>query len=249
MLFLFSNRNGPLRDGAAFMQTKNRSLHPGLSDFYLIAQQNPTHNLLGGLGPNSQFDNVDCQLEDGEVVIIIGHGGNDNGLYDEAGANVTAAAIRLLTRIGEQNPNGNYIFFLAACGGALRQAGATNSLLNTLVSSVPRVAQQLLDGTIECWGYTATAGLVVLNQGLPADRRGTHIYGVLPDQEGVDQHCGYDRRITTRTRRLSNGQYVTIYFSPALYPLAEVIAWANVGYEPDMEEKFPRLYETVELTS
>ncbi len=250
MLFLFSKINGPLRDGAAFMQTKNRNLHPGKNNFYRTAQQTPLHSLLDNLDANSQFNNVNCQLNNGEAAIIIGHGSDNDKLYDEAGADVTNAALRLMARIADQNTNGNYHLFLAACGGARKQTGGTTSLLKTLVSQTPKMAQQLLVETIECWGYTATAGLVPINQGLPANRRGTHIYGALPNQQNVDQHCGYDCAITARLRRVpETGQYITMYFSPGLYPLADVIAWANGGYTPDMQIRFPNLYSTVERTS
>ena len=249
MLFLFSNKGGALWQGADFMRTKNSNLHPGNSDFYLAKQEAPLHRCLKDLGPNSQFDNVNCKLDNGEAAIIIGHGGSDDRLLDEARDDVTDAAIRLMARIAQDNPKGGYTFFLAACGGAKRQPGASASLLSTLVKRTDAMAQQLLQSSITCWGYTAEAGLVELNRGLPADRIGTHIYGALSDGKGVQQHCGYDSRVTAQLQRFGNGTNVTFIFTPALYPLADVNAWVDGGYKQNMQTRFPELYVTVELTS
>jgi hypothetical protein len=257
MLFLFSNKHDllqqrPLEDGAVFMKKKNSNLHPGNDDFYLTMQNLPKHECLGDLGPNSQFNNVNCRLGNGEAAIIIGHGGNDERLRDEAGRDVTDAALRLMAKIADDNPNGGYTFFLAACGGAKRQPGASASLLGTLVKGAPVLAEQLRLGTIRCGGYTAEAGLVELSGGLglPVNLTGTHIYGTLADGEGVMQHCGYDSRITTQLLRASDGTYATFIFSPALYPLQKVIDWVvKDGCAPNMQTRFPHLYDTVKPTS
>jgi len=114
----------------------------------------------------------------------------------------------------------------------------------------PALANQLLEGSITCWGYTASAGLVNLDGMVPANRAGTHIYGALTDSKGVEQHCGYDSRVTTQLRRLPDGTYVTIFFSPALYPLKDVVDWVVKDRRmPNMETRFRDLYDTVQLTS
>lgn len=246
MIYLFSSQAGPLREGAEFMRTKKADRHPGDAAFYLAPEHGRHHDCLGDLGPGSTFEHVNCALVVGEAAIIIGHGGDDNRLYDEAQQDVTAAALRLMQKIASDNPAGRYTFFLAACGGAVRQPGRQASLLFTMVNSTPAMAEQLRQETIECWGYTASAGLVVLGPGLPPELGGTHIYGTLYNALGVDEHCGYDCRITTRLRRLWNGKYVTVFFAPALYPLSEIVNWANGGYTPDMQVRFPDLYPTVE---
>lgn len=136
---------------------------------------------------------------------------------------MTDAALRLMAKIAQDNPDGGYTFFIAACGGAKRQSGASASLLSTLVKGTPVLAEQLRLGTITCWGYTAEAGLVELSGGLglPVNLTGTHIYGALTDGERVAQHCGYDSRVTTQLRRASDGTYATFIFSPAFYPLPD----------------------------
>jgi hypothetical protein len=249
MLFLFSSKPGPLQQGAAVMQTKNSALHPGVDDFYLFAQRGPLHVCHGNLGPASRFDDMDCRLAAGESAIVIGHGGDDNRLYDESGNDVTDAGQRLMTRIAEGNPQGRYNFFLAACGGARRQPGQATTLLTALVSSVAAMANQLLREEITCWGYTASAGVLQLAAGVPNNYFGSHIYGTLAGAQGVEQHCGYDCQVTARLRRTADGQYVIIYFAPGLYPFAEVVQWANMGYQPPMSLRFPNLFTTLRRTS
>jgi hypothetical protein len=248
LIYLFSDRPGALRQGADFMRQKHAALHPAVPAFYLDAQDRPLHECLGNLGPDSDFQHVDCRLAQGEAAIVIGHGGAEPRLYDEAQRDVTQAALRLMAKIAADNRDRRYTFFLAACGGGVRQPAQQTSLLTTLVKGTPTMAGQLLCNIIACYGYTASAGLVHLSSGLPVDRQGTHIYGTLEDERGVEQHCGYDCRITTRLHRLSNGTYVTIYFSPALYPLAAVLNWANRGFRPDMAQAFPLLFATVQPT-
>jgi hypothetical protein len=249
MLFLFSSRPGGLQDGAALMQTKNSARHPGEPAFYLFAQPGPLHACHGNLGPASQFDNMDCRLAAGESAILIAHGGDDNRLYDEARQDVTDAGLRLMKRIVEVNPQGGYNFFLAACDGARRHPGQQTTLLTALVRSTEAMAQQLLGGQITCWGYTASAGTLQLAAGVPMNYFGRHIYGTLTGQQGVEQHCGYDCQLTAQLQRLQNGQYVIIYFAPGLYPFAEVVQWARMGYQPPMSEKFPNLFATLKPTS
>jgi hypothetical protein len=252
MLFLFSKINNsdcPLRQGADFMMKKNSKLHPGNDDFYLTEQAGPLHQCHSDLVSNSQFNNMNCALGNGEAAIIIGHCRSDDRLRDGADRDVTAAALRLMAKIAQDNPNGGYTFFLAACGGAVQQPRAKDSLLSTLVQSTPALADQLLQERITCWGYTAEAGLVKFDRGLPANRIGTHIYGALYDEKGVGQHCGYDSSVTTKLKR-ENGKYDIISVSWALYPLQEVIHWYDIdNCKPDMETRFKKLYDTVKLTS
>ena len=252
MLFLFSKIPGKLKNGAAFMRTKNSTLHPGHDDFYLTNQNGSLHKFIGDLGPDSQFNDGECMLSAGEAVIIIGHGGDDERLRDESNRDVTSAALRLMAQIAKDNPGGDYSFFLAACGGAKRQPGASASLLSTLVKGTPAMAEQLRQGTITCWGYTAETGVVDLNGefGLPVNLTGTHIFGILIDENKVEQHCGYDSRVTAQLRRTLDGTYATFIFSPALYRLKEVIDWVDKDRcVPNMQTKFPNLYDTVKPTS
>ncbi|ALV06991.1 hypothetical protein [Roseateles depolymerans] len=246
MIYLFSKKPGPLSDGAQFMKLKHAALHPADPAFYLASQSHPLHGCLGNLGPDSDFKNVDCRLNAGEAVIVIGHGGSDTNLYDEAGNDVTQAALRLMAKIAADNQDQRYRFFLAACGGGVRQPKQETSLLTTLVKATPPTADRLKNRTVECHAYTASAGLVDLGAGVPVNRQGTHIYGTLTDSQNVEHHCGYDCRITTQLFRLTNGTYLTIYFSPSLYPLSDVVSWAEKGFKPDMDQQFPLLLETVQ---
>ncbi len=251
MIFLFSSSKGPLKDGADFMKTKRLFLHPGNPEFYLIKQQAPLHTCVGDLKPDSRFDGVNCKLADGEAAIVIGHGGTEPKLYDEAKKDVTEAALRLLAKIAQDNTRTkSFTVFLAACGGGKKQPGQQMSLLATLIRDTPALAERLLKRTISSGSYTASAGLVQIGPpAVPGDRAGTHIYGSLEDSRGVEQHCGYDARITVELERDSNGTYVTVFFAPALYPMADVNRWAQGGFRPPMPEAFPKLYDTLARTS
>lgn len=246
MIYLFSNKSGALSDGAQFMKLKHAALHPADPAFYLATQSHPLHGCMDNLGPDSDFKDVDCRLNPGEAVIVIAHGGSDLNLYDEAGNDVTPAALRLMAKIAEDNQDQSYRFFLAACGGGVRQPKQETSLLTTLVKATPLMADRLKLEAVDCHGYTASAGLVHLSAGVPADRQGLHIYGTLMDSQNVEHHCGYDCRVTTQLRRLPNGQYLTIYFSPSLYRLGDVVSWAGKGCKPDMDQHFPLLFETLQ---
>lgn len=250
MIFLFSDKDGALRDGAAFMQTKNLQLHPGLPGFYRIQQAGSLHSCVNNLGPNSVFTQQNCKLSQGEAAIIIGHGGDDPNLYDEKRQNVTAAAFRLLTKLTADNANTPFTVFVAACGGGVRQPGQQTSLLTTLIKGTDALATRLSQKTISAWSYTASAGLATFdNSVLPDNCVGTHIYGVLTDNHQVEQHCGYDRRITVQLTRTLDGTYLTVFFAPALYPLSEVVAWWNDRPRTPMQDRFPKLFATVEQTA
>jgi hypothetical protein len=252
MIFLFGNNNKsdcPLWQGADFMMKKDSKLHPGNDDFYLTMHNGSKHGIRMGLDKNSDFKDVDCKLSAGEAAIVIGHCRGDGKLRDGADIDVTAAALRLMTKIAQDNPNGGYNFFLAACSGAVQQPGAKDSLLSTLVQRTAALADQLLQGSITCWGYAAEAGLVNLDRGLPANRIGTHIYGARFDEKGVYQHYGYDFSVTARLKR-ENGKYDIISDSKALCPIQDVINWYDKDKcQPDMEFRFKNLYDTVKLTS
>jgi hypothetical protein len=250
MIFLFSNKNGALKDGADFMRTKNSKLHPASDGFYLTMQDNPKHGFFRELDPDSQFKDGECRLSDGEAAIIIGHGGSDNRLFDEADRDVTDAALRLMAQIAKDNSGRRYTIFLAACDSAKRQPGETSSLLSSLVQRTNALAEQLQQRNIECWGYTAEAGLVDLNSGhgLPLNLTGGHIYGTIT-KANVAYHCGYDRSVTAQLVRYGNGTYGTFIITQALCPLAEVYDWIKQGCKDGMEKWSPRLYETIKPTS
>ena len=250
MIFLFSNKAGTLKDGADFMQEKNSKLHPGYDDFYLTKQNGSPHECRSNLDPDSQFKDGECKLSDGEAAIIIGHGGSDNRLFDEARRDVTDAALRLMAQIAKDNSGRRYTIFLAACDSAKRQPGESSSLLSTLVQRTNALAEQLQQRNIECWGYTAEAGLVNLNSGhgLPLKLTGRHIYGTIT-KANVEYHCGYDRSVTAQLVRYGNGTYGTFIITEALCPLAEVYAWVQQGCKEGMEKWSPRLYETIKPTS
>jgi hypothetical protein len=219
-------------------------MHPGMTGFYLTTQQGPSHRFHGGLGPNSQFDAMDCHLTAGEAVIIIGHGGDDMNLYNHRGQIVSDAAGRLMAQIAKVNPEGGYNIFLAACGGAAQQLNKQASLLSTLIDNTQQLKNQLKLRRIECWSYTVEAGFLDLERGVPADRIGKHIYGVLND--GKEYHSGYDTSLTTQLLLREEGGY-TITSSPKVrIPFEEVITWyIDDNGVPGMETKFKDLYDTL----
>jgi hypothetical protein len=247
MIFLFSNDSGDLKADADFMRVKNFTTHPGIRDFYLTKQASPSHGDVKFLASNSQFQKGSCKLKQGEAAIIIAHSGNGNKLENDNYDDVTDAAGRLMAQIAEDNPDGGYHIFLAACGGAAPQLNAQASLLSTLIEKTQKLKAQLKLGSIKCWSYSVEAGRVDLDRGVPPNLMGTHICGVLVD--GEEYHCGYDTSITTQLL-LEGENYTTTSAPKPRILLQTVVDWYdNDKGKTKLEVKFKNLYDTLVPTA